>query len=100
MGDVITSLKYAKPQRIWVHDHPEPDDRWLRDQFGLDPALPGHFEPGARTAWHTHPLGQTLIATTTTAPTQIAIVELLDGKAADWMEEVADEQYRAGSSAE
>ncbi len=21
------------------------------------------FEPGARTAWHTHPLGQTLIAT-------------------------------------
>jgi quercetin dioxygenase-like cupin family protein len=22
------------------------------------------FEPGARTAWHTHPLGQTLIVTT------------------------------------
>jgi len=22
-----------------------------------------HFEPGARTAWHTHPLGQTLIVT-------------------------------------
>ncbi|MDH4286407.1 MAG: hypothetical protein OEV26_03190 [Gallionella sp.] len=21
------------------------------------------FEPGARTAWHTHPLGQTLIVT-------------------------------------
>jgi quercetin dioxygenase-like cupin family protein len=32
-----------------------------------DPALVagGHvtFEPGARTAWHTHPLGQTLIVT-------------------------------------
>ena len=23
----------------------------------------GQFEPGARTAWHTHPLGQTLIVT-------------------------------------
>jgi quercetin dioxygenase-like cupin family protein len=89
------------------------------------------FEPGARTAWHTHPLGQTLIvtagcglaqcwggaieeirpgdvvwlppgekhwhgATATAAMTHIAIVEKLDGKAADWMEKVSDEQY-AGS---
>jgi quercetin dioxygenase-like cupin family protein len=23
----------------------------------------GTFEPGARTAWHTHPLGQTLVLT-------------------------------------
>ncbi len=88
------------------------------------------FEPGARTAWHTHPLGQTLIvtagcgraqrwggpieeirpgdviwippgekhwhgATATTAMTHIAIVEQLDGKSADWMEQVSDEQYRA-----
>lgn len=87
------------------------------------------FEPGARTAWHTHPLGQTLImtagsgraqrwggpieeiragdvvwfppgekhwhgATPTTAMTHIAIVEKLDGKSADWMEKVSDEQYR------
>ena len=87
------------------------------------------FEPGARTAWHTHPLGQTLIvtagyglaqrrggpieeirpgdvvwippgeqhwhgATATTAMTHIAIVEQLDGKTADWMEKVSDEQYR------
>lgn len=36
----------------------------------FDPIEPGHsagayvtFEPGARTAWHTHPLGQTLIVT-------------------------------------
>lgn len=33
-----------------------------------DPARTGGasvtFEPGARTAWHTHPLGQTLIVTT------------------------------------
>jgi quercetin dioxygenase-like cupin family protein len=88
------------------------------------------FEPGARTAWHTHPLGQTLIVTAgcgrvqrwggpieeirpgdviwfspgekhwhgaapTTAMTHIAIVEVLDGKSADWMEQVSDEQYGA-----
>jgi quercetin dioxygenase-like cupin family protein len=86
------------------------------------------FEPRARTAWHTHPLGQTLIvtsgfgwtqlwgepkeeirpgdviwcppgkkhwhgATGTTAMTHIAIVEKLDGKSVDWMEQVSDEQY-------
>jgi quercetin dioxygenase-like cupin family protein len=87
------------------------------------------FEPGARTAWHTHPLGQTLVVTagcgraqreggpteeirpgdvvwfapgekhwhgaaSTTAMTHIAITEKLDGKVADWMEHVTDEQYR------
>lgn len=86
------------------------------------------FEPGARTAWHTHPLGQTLIITAglgrvqreggpveeirsgdvvwfspgekhwhgagpTTAMTHIAVVENLDGKTADWMEQVTDAQY-------
>jgi quercetin dioxygenase-like cupin family protein len=93
------------------------------------------FEPGARTAWHSHPLGQTLIvtagcgrsqswggpikkiqpgdviwtppsekhwhgATATTAMTHISIVEQLDGKSADWMEQVSDEQYQAGSNVE
>ena len=87
------------------------------------------FEPGARTAWHTHPLGQILIvtagsgwvqqwggqieeirqgdvvwippgqkhwhgATATTGMAHIAIQENLDGKTADWMEKVSDEQYR------
>jgi quercetin dioxygenase-like cupin family protein len=87
------------------------------------------FEPGSRTAWHTHPLGQTLIvtagcglvqrqdgpieeirsgdvvwipprekhwhgATATTAMTHIASQEQLDGKTADWMEKVSDEQYQ------
>lgn len=86
------------------------------------------FAPGARTAWHTHPLGQTLIvtsgsglarrdggpieaihagdvvwfppgerhwhgATATTAMTHIAIQEALDGKTADWLEKVTDEDY-------
>jgi quercetin dioxygenase-like cupin family protein len=93
------------------------------------------FEPGARTAWHSHPLGQTLIviagcgraqrwggpieeirpgdvvwippgekhwhgAAATTAMTHIAIQEQLDGKTADWMEKVSDEQYQAELRAE
>ena len=87
------------------------------------------FEPGARTAWHTHPLGQTLIVTAgagraqrwggpieeirpgdvvwfppgekhwhgaapTTATTHLAIQEMLDGKAVDWLEHVTDGQYQ------
>src|SRR5258708_37187412 len=88
------------------------------------------FEPGARTAWHSHPLGQTLVVTAgcgrvqrwggdiqeirpgdviwtppgekhwhgaapTTAVTHTAIQEQRDGKTADWMEQVSDEQYQA-----
>jgi quercetin dioxygenase-like cupin family protein len=87
------------------------------------------FTPGSRTAWHTHPLGQTLIviggsgwaqreggpkedirpgdvvwfapgekhwhgATVTTGMTHIAIQETVDGRAVDWLEHVADEEYR------
>ena len=69
------------------------------------------FEPGARTAWHTHPLGQVEEirpgdvvwfppgekhwhgATATTAMSHIAIQEKLDGSAVAWMEQVSDEQY-------
>ena len=89
------------------------------------------FEPGARTAWHTHPLGQTLIvtagvgwtqcaggpiveiragdviwcppghrhwhgATATTGMTHVAIAEMPDGRAVDWLEHVTDEEYLAG----
>ncbi len=91
------------------------------------------FEPGARTAWHTHPLGQTLIvtsgrgwvqrwggpveevrpgdvvwfppgekhwhgATATNGMSHVAIAEKLDGKTADWLEQVSDEQYRAAEA--
>lgn len=86
------------------------------------------FEPGARTTWHTHPLGQTLIVTAgkglaqreggpveelhpgdivwfepgerhwhgagpTTGMTHIAIAEMQDGKAVDWLEPVSDAEY-------
>jgi quercetin dioxygenase-like cupin family protein len=87
------------------------------------------FEPGARTAWHSHPLGQTLIVTAgvgrvqhwdgpaqeirpgdivwippgvkhwhgasaTVGMSHIAIAEVRDGKAVEWMEQVSAEQYR------
>ena len=90
------------------------------------------FDPGARTAWHTHPLGQTLYVTSgsgriqtwggeireikagdviwippgekhwhgggpNTTMVHISIQEAQDGKIADWMEHVTDEQY-AGQS--
>jgi len=45
------------------------------------------FLPGEK-HWHG--------ATATTAMTHIAIVEQLDGKTADWMEKVSDEQYQGG----
>ena len=86
------------------------------------------FEPGARTAWHTHPMGQNLVVTAgcgrvqrwgglveeiragdvvwiapgekhwhgagpATAMTHIAIQEQMDGRAADWLEHVSEEQY-------
>jgi quercetin dioxygenase-like cupin family protein len=92
------------------------------------------FEPGARTAWHAHPLGQTLIVTAgcgwvereggpveeirpgdvvwippgvkhwhgagpTTSMTHIAIQEKLDGNVVEWLEQVTDAQYLAGSRA-
>lgn len=49
-------------------------EAWFTGQVRIDPlhtaVAPAHanvasvtFEPGARTAWHTHPLGQTLIVT-------------------------------------
>ena len=104
---------------------------------GDEPARAGGaivtFEPGARTAWHTHPLGQTLIvtngvgwtqcegepkveiragdviwcpaghrhwhgATPTSAMTHIAIAEMLDGRAVDWMEHVSNEDYLGGEA--
>ena len=42
-----------------------------------------HFEPGARTAWHTHPAGQTLIVTEGVGWTQIADGPKLEFNAGD-----------------
>lgn len=113
---------------------------WFTGRVRLDalfnPAAPDRvqgalvtFEPGARTAWHTHPLGQTLIVTAgvgraqkfggpieeirpgdviwfapgekhwhgaglQTAMSHIAIQEVQDGNAVDWLEHVSDADYR------
>ena len=42
-----------------------------------------HFEPGARTAWHKHPLGQTLIVTEGVGWTQIEGGPILEFHAGD-----------------
>lgn len=95
-------------------------------------ALRVTFAPGARTAWHTHPLGQTLhvlsgfglVARRGEAPQPIrpgdtvwippgqehwhgaapetmmchlAIQEAQDGRAADWLEQVTEDDYRQTS---
>ena len=41
------------------------------------------FQPGARTAWHTHPLGQTLIVTSGTGWTQCEGEEIVEIHAGD-----------------
>jgi len=91
------------------------------------------FQPGARSAWHTHPKGQILLVTTgtglvqqwgktaqtisvgdvvwippgvkhwhgatpATSMTHLAIQDVADGKAVDWMEPVSDEQYSAATA--
>lgn len=42
-----------------------------------------HFEPGARTAWHKHPLGQTLIVTEGIGLTQVEDGPVLEFHAGD-----------------
>lgn len=61
---------------------------WIDAPFsGTDPSrVTGAtvtFEPGARTAWHTHPLGQTLIVTAGTGWIQEEGGEVLEIKAGD-----------------
>ena len=48
------------------------------------------FEPGARTAWHTHPHGQTLQILSGVGRVQRADAT---GKAAAWQEHVTDGEY-------
>lgn len=90
------------------------------------------FEPGARTRWHTHPAGQTILitqglgwvqkqgeaiqevrpgdvvffapgekhwhgASANVGMVHIAITEVVDGKAVDWLEPVNDNDYAKGN---
>ena len=118
----------AKGPADWFTGAVRIDSRFQREAPARIGGATVTFEPGARTAWHTHPLGQTLIVTAgcgrvqrnggpieeiragdivwfepserhwhgasaTTAMTHIAIAEMLDVKAVEWMEHVTDEQY-------
>jgi quercetin dioxygenase-like cupin family protein len=145
---VLSGAKEGTPKRQERHmemkrNGSQPSSKGPAEYFTgsvrIDPLSPAHdpsrsvvgsvtFEPGARTAWHTHPLGQILVVTAgcgrcqrwggpveeikpgdvvwippgekhwhgaapTTAMTHIAIQEQQDGKTADWLEKVTDEQY-------
>ena len=107
---------------------------WFASNVRVEPLIPAPnparvqpatvtFEPGARTAWHTHPLGPTLIVTADLGwaqrvgspverrplvrPRREALARRnhrpdphfhpgkLDGQVATWLEHVTDEQYRA-----
>ena len=116
-------------------------EAWFTGSVRIDPLFPVMagsnvsgglvtFQPGARSAWHTHPMGQNLIvvsgtgwtqceggpkqeiragdvvscpcgrrhwhgATATEAMSHIAITEVRDGKAVEWMEKVDDATYLA-----
>jgi quercetin dioxygenase-like cupin family protein len=64
-----------------------------------------HFTPGARTAWHTHPFGQTIFVTEGVGLCQrrggpveeIRLGDRVDeeGSAVSWGEHVSDEEYSA-----
>jgi len=45
----------------WTARYFEDELSAIQHAHGLRVDNPVTFEPGARTAWHTHPLGQTLI---------------------------------------
>src|SRR6266508_4532478 len=37
----MPSLKYTKPERIFLREHPDLDERWLQDRIGEDPSILG-----------------------------------------------------------
>lgn len=57
-----------------------------------------HFEPGARTAWHTHPLGQTLIVTEGVGWTQVEGGPVLEFHAGDVLLCPAKERHWHGAT--
>jgi quercetin dioxygenase-like cupin family protein len=58
-----------------------------------------HFEPGARTAWHSHPAGQTLIVTEGVGWTQIAGGPKLEFRAGDILWCPAQHKHWHGATA-
>ena len=57
-----------------------------------------HFEPGARTAWHVHPLGQTLIVTEGVGWTQVEGGPILEFQIGDILLCPADKKHWHGAT--
>ena len=127
----IFKFDSRKPKRApsdWFHGNVMQDSIIEAPEPARVRAVKVSFEPTARTAWHTHPLGQTLFvvsgiglvglrneapkiiklgdsvwippeeehwhgATKDSSMEHIAIQEALDGKVADWLEQVLDKDY-------
>ena len=122
------SRPQKKASKDWFHGHVMQDLIVEAPEPARVRAITVSFEPRARTAWHTHPLGQTLFVlsgiglvglrneapqkifegdtiwippnqehwhgATKDSPMQhIAIQEALNGRVADWLEQVSDDEY-------
>ena len=122
------SRKQKKAPSDWFHGNVMQDSIIEAPEPARVRAVKVSFEPTARTAWHTHPLGQTLFvvsgiglvglrneapkiiklgdsvwippeeehwhgATKDSSMEHVAIQEALDGKVADWLEQVLDKDY-------
>ena len=72
--DVLERNDYMDIKRAGSQASVKGPSEWFTGTVRIDPLFPGHgeataagnavtFETGARTAWHTHPLGQVLIVT-------------------------------------
>jgi quercetin dioxygenase-like cupin family protein len=70
----LKGIKIMEIKRIGSQPSNQGPVDWFTGTVRIDPLFPASaparaigasvtFEPGARTAWHTHPLGQTLIVT-------------------------------------
>ncbi|WP_241659857.1 (R)-mandelonitrile lyase [Sphingomonas glacialis] len=57
-----------------------------------------HFEPGARTAWHKHPLGQTLIVAEGVGWTQVEGGQIVEFHAGDQLWCPADQKHWHGAT--
>lgn len=129
------SMPISAGQEIIIRNGAQPSvkgpEAWFTGTVRIDPLFPAHeparassasvtFEPGARTAWHSHPLGQALIVTAggpleevrpgdtvwfpphvkhwhgaapDVAMTHISVAEELEGNNVEWLEKVSDDEY-------
>jgi hypothetical protein len=97
--NMTKEMKILKPESL--PSNPGPTDTFT-GSVRVTPLIQGEepscltcasvgFQPGARSAWHTHPKGQLLVVTDGAG----LIQESLNGKVVDWMDKVTDDEYKA-----